>query len=448
MKNLFHYFLMAFSLIVLTESCYNDDNLIEATCTDGILNQDEVFIDCGGPNCNPCVPTCDNGIQDEDPDNNWIEEGVDCGGPCESCCGNGVHDAFEEWVDCGGPECEPCEQCNNGVQDGAETGIDCDDNPATECPPCSALCNDGLLNGNETCADCGGACVPCDDSYCFNGVLDDDFDIELLNEEGIDCGGCQCPPCISLCNDGVLNGNEIEVDCGGDDCPPCADQCADGVQNGLETGIDCDDNPSTPCPSCISLCNNGIFDGAETNEGCGGPDCAPCYFTCFINYDVTYNAGTGTEITDHYESKEQFIKDNFDYTASILLPPTAPAIMSLGGGDNPILFFNNISAPRDADIGTAELEFLTGEYTMNNVNSVIGDMDEVIFVPPNAPTTFYSSINPVGITLNLTEFSYQDIPGIGVEATIKGTFSGDLYDAMNDAWVTLSNGEIEILLVP
>ena len=142
MKNLFHYFLMAFSIIIFTESCYNDDNLIEATCTDGILNQDEVFVDCGGPNCDPCVPTCDNGIQDDDPVNNWIEEGIDCGGPCESCCGNGIHDAFETWVDCGGPECEPCEGCGNGVQDGAETGIDCDDNPATECPPCSALCNE------------------------------------------------------------------------------------------------------------------------------------------------------------------------------------------------------------------------------------------------------------------------------------------------------------------
>ena len=64
-----------------------------------------------------------------------------------------------------------------------------------------------------------------------------------------------------------------------------------------------------------------------------------------------------------------------------------PAIMSFGGGDNPILFFNNVSAPKDPDIGTNELEFTVGSYTMSNINIPMGETDEVIFVPPNAPTT-------------------------------------------------------------
>lgn len=442
MRDLFHYFLMAFSVVVFAVACYNDDNAILETCNDGILNQDEVFVDCGGPNCPDCVPTCDNGIQDIDVASNWIEQGIDCGGPCPTCCGNGVIDAFEEWVDCGGPECEPCEQCSNGVQDGAESGIDCDEDPLTECPPCSALCGDGLLNGNETCTDCGGACFPCDNSYCFNGELDDDFEVEALNETGIDCGGCQCPPCIDLCNDGVLNGNEIEIDCGGDDCPPCADQCNDGIQNGIETGIDCDEDDATPCPSCISLCANTVFDGQETNLDCGGPDCPPCWAISYITYDVTYNEGTGTEITDSYESIEASIF--FDYTPSNVIPPnTAAAIMTFGGGTNPAIGFNNVSAPKDDDIVNMLLEFEPGIYTMNNTNAVSGDADEVLFSPPDL-STVYSSINPIGIILDIETFEYVGPPNPFPSLMFDATFEGQLYDAANDEWVTISNGEIHI----
>ena len=48
-----------------------------ATCSDGIQNQGETGIDCGGP-CAPCA-TCNDGIQ------NQGETGIDCGGPCSPC---------------------------------------------------------------------------------------------------------------------------------------------------------------------------------------------------------------------------------------------------------------------------------------------------------------------------------------------------------------------------
>jgi hypothetical protein len=48
-----------------------------ATCSDGIQNQGETGIDCGGP-CPACV-TCNDGIQ------NQGETGIDCGGPCPAC---------------------------------------------------------------------------------------------------------------------------------------------------------------------------------------------------------------------------------------------------------------------------------------------------------------------------------------------------------------------------
>ena len=50
------------------------------TCDDGVQNGDETGVDCGGPDCPPCVATCDDGIQNGD------ETGVDCGGPdCPPC---------------------------------------------------------------------------------------------------------------------------------------------------------------------------------------------------------------------------------------------------------------------------------------------------------------------------------------------------------------------------
>ena len=64
-------------------SCSNDDEPpiaeVVATCNDGILNQGETEIDCGGPNCQPCsvaVATCSDGIKNGD------ETGIDIGGSC------------------------------------------------------------------------------------------------------------------------------------------------------------------------------------------------------------------------------------------------------------------------------------------------------------------------------------------------------------------------------
>ena len=52
---------------------------VTPTCSDGIQNQGETGIDCGGP-CPPCPPpTCSDGIQ------NQGETGIDCGGPCPPC---------------------------------------------------------------------------------------------------------------------------------------------------------------------------------------------------------------------------------------------------------------------------------------------------------------------------------------------------------------------------
>ncbi len=53
--------------------------ITNAACSDGIQNNGETGIDCGGPECLPC-PTCDDGIK------NGNETAIDCGGPdCPAC---------------------------------------------------------------------------------------------------------------------------------------------------------------------------------------------------------------------------------------------------------------------------------------------------------------------------------------------------------------------------
>ncbi|MBK8414265.1 MAG: hypothetical protein IPL22_06950 [Bacteroidetes bacterium] len=88
MKNLLKFLsllLIASTLSLFVISCGDDDDepsptpTPTATCSDGIQNQGETGIDCGGP-CAACpTATCSDGIQ------NQGETGIDCGGPCAPC---------------------------------------------------------------------------------------------------------------------------------------------------------------------------------------------------------------------------------------------------------------------------------------------------------------------------------------------------------------------------
>lgn len=71
-------------------------------------------------------------------------------------CRNGVRDEGEEELDCGGPRCVPC-GCADGLVGGDETGVDC----GGPCDPCDA-CANFQLDGDETDVDCGGSCGDCD----------------------------------------------------------------------------------------------------------------------------------------------------------------------------------------------------------------------------------------------------------------------------------------------
>ncbi len=97
-----------FDEMVLTPTGTDCDGGSTATCSDGIQNQGETGVDCGGP-CAACPPACDDGIMNGD----------------------------ETGIDCGGATCPACPTCTDGMQNGDETGIDC----GGSCPDaCSNLC--------------------------------------------------------------------------------------------------------------------------------------------------------------------------------------------------------------------------------------------------------------------------------------------------------------------
>jgi len=470
-KNFLQSIILISTIIVGFSSCFHEDNKINATCFDEVLNQDEEFIDCGGPNCDECPPACDNGIFDDV--EGWQEWGVDCGGPCPSCCDNGIWDHMnpdetknEEWIDCGGldPLCEPCESCANGIHDPGEvfvdptTGleveaIDCDNDPTTECPPCNELCNDGLYNGIETlCADCGGVCPACDVSQCTNEMIDE-YDPEattsVQSESGIDCGGCLCIPCddLSLCSDGYISGFEEAIDCGGPYCIPCLDPslCTDGILNGYETEVDCYDGTEideSSCPPCDATCANFQYDGFETDTDCGGEFCPPCFSdaedaeTNWLNYTVAIEGDPTTKL---YESKFNTV-DGFFVEGEVptAMDPGVPDSVTFGGGEaHQLVFFL-----KDDDLAPLNWSLQGDPIVLNFLAPLAASGNNVILMADNG-VQYESRVNGTGITITNLDVEVQGISATEFEITFIGDFAGTL-EAADGTEAYITNGDFRV----
>jgi hypothetical protein len=466
MKSILEYLLVSLAIVLFVSSCYHEDNRIFASCDDGILNQSEEFVDCGGPNCLECPPSCDNGILDWVA--GWQETGVDCGGPCEDeglfCCENGILDinpfdptVSENWVDCrwefyppGHPnfpnpittnsgypgslsDCPICDPCENGYHDDGEQivigfppneeiieTVDCG---GPSCVPCVDLCNDGLVNGGEgPCADCGGVCPSCNFSHCSNGVIDTFGPDNAQNEIGIDCGGCGCPTCPELCDDGILNGLEEAIDCGVESgCVACNDPilCGDGVQNGFEDGIDCYDGTDglSACPPCATLCTNGVQDGVETDIDCGGPivnmnGCLPCASDeVFLVYTVDGVL---------YESVFASINYNLDIGDATLQVPDVLTIQ--GGAAHSMQIVLNDDEYQQP--GIFDANYIGGPNDNWFLNFGAASPGSVSFTD-NDGSVFTSANSSTGITVDVTAVNFLTAP-----IFIEGTFSGTVSDGL------------------
>ncbi|MBD3203356.1 hypothetical protein GF327_03620 [Candidatus Woesearchaeota archaeon] len=188
--------------LIETEKCdYSAD------CFDGIRNQKEEGIDCGGP-CLPC-PSCSDGLKNQN------EEKTDCGGPCETCpdCFDFIKNQDETDVDCGG-SCRPCRTGEACIKDNDCISLNCKEKKCM-----NAICSDSIKNQGEEDIDCGGPCPAC--ANCTDSIKNQE-------EEGIDCGG-PCESCAT-CSDNIKNQGEFLEDCGG----PCKNCFAVFFEKGFE----------------------------------------------------------------------------------------------------------------------------------------------------------------------------------------------------------------------
>jgi hypothetical protein len=292
------------------------------SCFDGIMNQNETDIDCGGPTCAGCgpnqacqtgtdcgatrttrfscianickTPSCTDGVA------NGQEPDIDCGRTCSAKCAAskrcfGNQDCVAG-NDCAANKCIP-HACNDTRKNGQESDIDCGGICAIKCAlgkTCNAVldCEDGLdcitgkctqpsctdnkKNGFETDLDCGGSCS----AKCSNGkgcLID------------VDCGtGLSCHPGLKVCTvanctDNGKNGGESDVDCGG----PCPAKCADGKM--CNTGIDCSNLACTVNICTAPSCSDGVKNGSESDLDCGGMCATKCATAkrCVTGVDCT-----------------------------------------------------------------------------------------------------------------------------------------------------------------
>ncbi|QQR91790.1 MAG: hypothetical protein IPJ88_08845 [Myxococcales bacterium] len=125
-------------------------------------------------------------------------------------CFDGVHNQDETDIDCGG---DTCGACGEGLR--CTAGEDCSTGLCVQQQCVAASCVDALLSSGETDIDCGGdACPSCIDgadclvsSDCLSGVCNGNIcqaptcsdGIQNQDETDVDCGGSTCSACLA-CN--------------------------------------------------------------------------------------------------------------------------------------------------------------------------------------------------------------------------------------------------------
>jgi len=220
---------------------------------------------CGLAVLNVC--SCADGLQ------NNGEQGVDCGGPCSTTCGGGTpcnmpsECSSNYCVDdvccnelCDGV-CEGCTDELNGVADGQCLPVIDNSDPDNNCTAAApASCG---MTGECV----GGACEVhsgnvCAAATCVSATFTGDSICDGM-------GTCQAPPPTACGGPYLCNGNQCE-------------SCSDGIQNGNETDVDCGGGGA--CADCTlgqtclvpSDCGTGLcVDDVCCNNACGSK-CEHC----------------------------------------------------------------------------------------------------------------------------------------------------------------------------
>jgi len=223
-------------------------------------------------------PTCDDGIQ------NQYETDVDCGGPC-SACPSGRE--CEEDDDCASGYCHTnytCQitLCENAKKDSSETDIDCGGICVARNKTC-ALEQNCNINADCTSGFCGanGKCRTDPDDIDLDGTTneeDEDMDGDGIpnNEDPDDDNDALCDTTNSPLNDDTCAGNDNDDD--NDDVNDPDDKDIDddldnnGVVNEEDSDMDGDDivNNEDPDDDNDGLCDT--YTSPLNDESCSSQD--------------------------------------------------------------------------------------------------------------------------------------------------------------------------------
>jgi hypothetical protein len=149
----------------------------------------------------PICPTCTDGIQ------NQGEIGVDCGGPCPACtgfCFDGIQNGTETGIDCGGT-CPACPTCFDGIQNGGETGVDCGG-------PCALVCSTNATPVSSACGTCPATAQATIYPTNCDQVGTTAYNLNSPTLNAISCGSSVTPSPAPTCGTIGSEGTWIRVD--------------------------------------------------------------------------------------------------------------------------------------------------------------------------------------------------------------------------------------------
>jgi len=191
----------------------------------------------------PCgPPACDDGIQ------NQGEDRIDCGGPCPPC------DCLSDAACADGQYCNGAETCDAWGHCQPGTAVDCSDGVGCTIDSCN--------EGTDSCDNLADDAACADGLFC-NGV--ERCDVALDCQPGTDpCPGQGCDEANDQCV--VCDDNGVcEV---GEDCTSCPNDCISGGDGGCGNGV-CEPALSEDCLSCPADCR-GLQGGKPSKRFCCG----------------------------------------------------------------------------------------------------------------------------------------------------------------------------------
>ena len=206
-----------------------------------------------------------------------------CGSAPTPTCNDGIQNQGETGVDCGGPNCAPC---NTNCTDVALT-ITFDNYPEETAWSITNSSGATVASGGTYGSQADGSTLTltnCLADGCY------DFTITDTYGDGICCAYGNGSYNVSIGGSSVASGGSFASSETTNFCVGGGpvETCTDGIQNNGETGVDCGGPNCAACPP-VETCTDGIQNNGETGVDCGGPNCAPCNTGGCTDVDIDFN---------------------------------------------------------------------------------------------------------------------------------------------------------------